>query len=176
VTKRIPQLAVAVFAASANLAWAADLSPSVQRDLYEDGRWSVGAVAFASGNRDCVIANTQRMSSGETAFVLSEFSGNSTIMFRDTTATWNSSNGSVTFQIDDNPSFTGQAYAATGNLLIVPLRGTPSTTMGTIMNQLANGRLLLLGAGAEPPRMFTLDGAQPAFDAFSRCVAALHNH
>ena len=68
-TKRIPQLAAAIFAASANFAWAADLSPSVQRGLYDDGRWSVGAVAFASGNRDCVLANTQRMSSGETAFV-----------------------------------------------------------------------------------------------------------
>jgi hypothetical protein len=81
VTKRI-------LATSASLAWAADVSPSVQPGLYDDGRWSVGAVAFASGNRDCVLANTQRMSSGETAFVLSEFSGNSTIMFRDTTATF----------------------------------------------------------------------------------------
>jgi hypothetical protein len=116
------------------------------------------------------------MSSGETAFVLSEFGGgNSTIMFRDTTITWNASDGSVTFQIDDNPSFTAQAYAETkGNLLIVPLRGTPSTIMGMFMNQLASGHLLQVTASARKLRTFPLDGVQPALDAFSRCIAALN--
>jgi hypothetical protein len=46
--------------------------------------------------------------------------------------------------------------------------------MGTIMNQLGTGRLLLVGAGSEPPRMLALDGAKPALEAFSRCIVAMN--
>jgi hypothetical protein len=45
----------------------------------------VAGVALGDSNKDCVLANTQYMSSGETAFVLNGFgSGSSTIVFRDT--------------------------------------------------------------------------------------------
>jgi hypothetical protein len=116
------------------------------------------------------------MSRGETAFVLNEFgSGVSTIMFHDTSITWDASGGSVTFRIDDNPSFTAPAETDTArNLLVVPLGGTPSTIMGMFMNQLASGHLLKVTAGATP-RTFALDDAQLALDAFGRCVAALHS-
>jgi hypothetical protein len=49
-------LAGAAFAASAVSAWAAEVPPSVQRDWYEDGRWSVAGFAFSDGNKDCVLA------------------------------------------------------------------------------------------------------------------------
>jgi hypothetical protein len=59
-------------------------------------------------------------------------------------------------------------------LLIVLLRGTPNTIMGAFMNQLASGHLLQVTASARTSRTFTLDGAQPALDAFSRCIVALN--
>jgi hypothetical protein len=170
-------LAAAAFAASAVSAWAANVPPSALRGWYEDGRWLVAESAFADGNEDCMLANTQPASSGETAFVLSEFGGgNSTIMFRDTTITWDASGGSVTFQIDNNPSFTAPAQAdVTRNVLIVPLRGTPSTIMRAFMNQFASGRVLLVTASAGTPRTFRLDGVQAALDAFGRCITAMRS-
>jgi hypothetical protein len=177
VTKR-GLLIASAFVASASLAWAADTPPFVQRGLYKDGRWSVAGLAFANGYRNCVLANTQHMSGGETAFVLNEFgSDDSAIMFRDTSVTWDASGGSITFQVDDNPSFTAEANTDTRrNLLVVPLRGTSSTIMGMFMNQLASGHQLKVTANARTPRTFVLNDAQLALDAFGRCVAALHNY
>ena len=173
-TKRILHLATAALAVSASFAWAADVPPSVQRGLYEDGHWSVAGVAFADGNRDCVLANTQRMSSGETAFVLNEFgSGVSTIMFRDTTITWDASGGSVTFWVDDNPSFTALTRTdATRNLLIVPLANTSGSVMTTFLHQLTSGHELHLVTEVKT-ETFDLYGSSPAFDAFGHCIAAM---
>jgi hypothetical protein len=52
------------FAASVAPALAADVPPSLQRSWYGNGRWSVAGFMFANGNKDCVLANTQPMSSG----------------------------------------------------------------------------------------------------------------
>jgi hypothetical protein len=168
-------LAGAAFATTATSAWAAVVPPSVQRGWYEDGRWSVAGFAFADGNKDCVLANTQPTSGGEAAFVLSDFlGGKSLIMFHDTTITWDALGGSVTFQIDSNPSFTAQARPdTTRRILVVALAGTPSMIMGAFMNQLASGHLLLVTPSAGTPRTFTLDGAQPALDAFGHCIATM---
>jgi hypothetical protein len=166
-------LACVVFAASA--AFAGDVPPSTQSDWYNLGPWSVAGIAFADGHESCVVANTQPLPDGLSAFVLSDFGGgDSSLMFRDTTITWDASGESATFQIDGNPSFTAQAQTDTKrNVLYFPLFGTPRTVMGAFMNQLASGRILRVTPTAGTPRTFALDGAKPALDAFGRCIAAM---
>jgi hypothetical protein len=167
-------LAGAAFAASAASAWTADVPPSVQQGWYEDGRWSVAGAAFADGNKACVLANTQPTARGETGFVLNDFAGGKTIiMFRDTTIIWDASAGSVTFQIDDNPSFTARTETDTKrNLLIVPLANTPGSVMTALLDQLASGQQLHVVTSVDK-LMFNLSGSSPAFDAFGRCIAAM---
>jgi hypothetical protein len=174
-TKGLP-LASAAVATSAAFAWADGAPPSVQKNWYM-GRWSVAGFAYADGKKNCVLANTQPGSSGETTFLLTRTDGDATnIVFNDTTITWDASIGSITFQIDSNPRFTALAQGdTTHNTLIVPLRDTPSTIMGAFMNQLASGRLLVVTANAGTPRTFTLDGVGLALVAFGQCIAEMHS-
>jgi len=167
--------AAAAFAAPAAFAMATDVAPSLERGWYLNGLWSVSEYAFTDGHKDCVLVNTQSLPSGLSAFGLNEFGGGaSTIMFRDTTITWNGSSKSLTFQIDGNPTFIALAQTDTrNNILIVALDNTPSAIMGAFMKQLESGRLLLVTPSAGTPRTFELDGIQPALDAFGRCIAAM---
>jgi hypothetical protein len=84
------------------------------------------------------------MSSSETAFVLSEFSsGNSTDYVPRYDDHLECLQRICHLPGRPHPSFTAQAYAETkGNLLIVPLCGTPSAILGPFVNQLASGYLL----------------------------------
>ena len=163
----------AAFVASAASAWA-DVPPSVQQGWYKDGHWSVAGTVFADGNKECVLVYRQPAARGETGFALNDFAGgNSTIMFLDTTITWDASAGSVTFQIDDNPSFTARTEIDTArNLLIVPLANTPGSVMTAFLDQLASGHQLHLVTAVET-RTFNLSSSSPALEAFGRCIAAM---
>lgn len=136
----------AAFAASVASAWPA-VPPSVQRDWHEGVRWSVRGAAFADGKKECVLANIQPRSGGITSFVLSDVNDDhSMIMFDDTTITWDAAGGSLTLQVDGNPSFTGQSETDTKrNLLIVPLANTPGPVMTALLDQLASGHELHVG-------------------------------
>ena len=90
-------------------------------------------------------------------------------MFRDTTITRDASGGSVTFQIDGNPSFTAQAKTdTTRSVLVVPLANTPGPVMTAFLHQLVNGSMWLPQRKHEP-----LSGSNPALVTFSRCIVAM---
>jgi hypothetical protein len=172
-SKRIP-LAAAAFAASVSLACAAGVPPKVQQVLYDNGHWSVAGSSFADGNKQCLLINTQQTAGGETDFAFSDFRGRgSIIMFHDTTTTWDASSGSVTIQIDSNPSFIAKTETdTTHNVLIVPLADTPAPLMTAFLGQLAAGHEMHLVASVKT-LTFDLSGNNQALAVFGRCISAM---